>query len=203
MYHYTFGLRVSVSCSRRVNVSQNKLPCPSSWWWRNTSGGDGAPRWCVFNSFWSDEASWLRGMSYTRVWIHREVLDSKIHSVLVLGVLIGSVSNNTNTEYCQSYSLICIWMKIHQTESFVYLCEFICPLLRLCILARASTNTLSDIYTFSFAFIVQLVSTKEKDNLAVLQAFRPACRKPLSLYEHPSVWLCASDLFGRSEHLLG
>lgn len=143
------------------------------------------------------------GMSYTRVWIHREVLDSKIHSVLVLGVLIGSVSNNTNTEYRQSYSLICIWMKIHQTESFAYLCEFICPPLRLCVLARASTNTLSDIYTFSFAFIVQLVSTKEKDNLAVLQAFRPACRKPLSLYEHPSVWLCASDLFGRSEHLLG
>lgn len=127
VYHYTFGLRVSVSCSRRVDVSQNKLPCPSSWWWRNTSGGDGAPRWCVFNSFWSDEASWLRGMSYTRVWIHREVLDSKIHSVLVLGVLIGSVSNNTNTEYRQSYSLICIWMKIHQTESFAYLCEFSLP----------------------------------------------------------------------------
>lgn len=61
VYHYSFGLRVSVSCSRRVNVSQNKLPCPSSWWWRNTSGGDGAPRWCVFNSFWSDEASWLGG----------------------------------------------------------------------------------------------------------------------------------------------
>lgn len=67
------------------------------------------------------------GMSYTRVWIHREVLDSKIHSVLVLGVLIGSVSNNTNIEFRQSYSLICIWMKIHQTESFAYLCEFSLP----------------------------------------------------------------------------
>ena len=184
-------------------MSQNKLPCPSSWWWRDASGGDGVPRWCVFNSFWSDEASWLRGMSYTAVWIHREVLDSKIHSVLVLRVLIGSVSNNTNIEYRQSYTLICIWMKIHQTESFAYLCEFNLP-------SSPSLRTCSSFYKHFVWYLHIFIhfhcsscTNKRKRQPRRFVSASPCVAEPLNLYEHPSVWLCASDLFGQSEHLLG